>query len=363
VDEFETFFKTNNFGLTEKQYGVYSEIFTELRNTKIAPEMAQGLLEAFKKQQVLSSLSQKAWEAQEGSIPVSDLTALLTELESPIELEQESENLFVSNRLTELYSAQITKRGLRWRVQFLNQSLGSLRKGDFGFIFARPETGKTTFLASEVTHMATQLTADDGPVIWFNNEEQGEKVSLRVIQAALGKTVQQLGGNLEEYDREYKRLVGERFKLIDRAILDRREVERICEKFKPSLVVFDQIDKIHGFNNDREDLRLGAIYIWARELAKKYCPVIGVCQADGTAEGSKWLTMDNVSNAKTSKQAEADWILGIGKTHDPAMQDVRYFNISKNKLAGDDDSDHALRHGRAEVLIKAEVARYEDILG
>jgi len=73
--------------------------------------------------------------------------------------------------------------------------------------------------------------------------------------------------------------------------------------------------------------------------------------------------MDNVSNAKTSKQAEADWILGIGKTHDPAMQDVRYFNISKNKLAGDDDSDHALRHGRAEVLIKAEIARYEDILG
>ncbi len=362
VDDLETFFKTKNLGLTEKQYASYQEIFSELRQTQVAPEIAQNLLEAFKKQQVLSTLSQKAWEAQEGSIPVSDLSALLSELENPIEQELESENLFVSTKLTELYTAQITKRGLRWRVKFLNDSLGSLRKGDFGFLFARPETGKTTFLASEVTHMALQLTAEDGPILWFNNEEQGEKVYLRCIQATLGKTMKELGENLEGFEVEYERLVGSKLKILDSAVISRGEVERLCKKYSPSLIVFDQIDKIHGFTNDREDLRLGAIYIWARELAKLYCPVIGVCQADGTAEGQRWLTMDNVANAKTSKQAEADWILGIGKTHDPALNDIRYFNISKNKLAGDDDSDPSLRHGRAEVLINAPIAHYEDIL-
>ena len=64
------------------------------------------------------------------------------------------------------------------------------------------------------------------------------------------------------------------------------------------------LDKIKGFNSDRDDLKLGFIYQWARELAKQYCPVIGVSQADGTGEGKKWLTMDNVSGAKTSKQAK-----------------------------------------------------------
>jgi len=107
-------------------------------------------------------------------------------------------------------------------------------------------------------------------------------------------------------------------------------------------------------------LRLGAIYIWARELAKVYCPVIGVCQADVSGENKKWLTMDNVANAKTSKQAEADWILGIGCIHQEGLEHVRYLHASKNKLSGDEDSDPTLRHGKCEVIIKPEIARYAD---
>jgi len=135
----------------------------------------------------------------------------------------------------------------------------------------------------------------------------------------------------------------------------------ICKNLKPSLIVFDQIDKLKGFDNDREDLRLGAIYIWARELAKTYCPVIGVCQADVSGEGKKWLTMDNVANAKTSKQAEADWILGIGAVHDIGLEFIRYLHLSKNKLDGDENTDPLLRHGRCEVKINPNIARYEEL--
>lgn len=106
---------------------------------------------------------------------------------------------------------------------------------------------------------------------------------------------------------------------------------------------------------------MGAIYQWARELAKEYCPVVGICQADGTAEGERWLHMGHVSNAKTAKQAEADFIVGIGKTNETGWERTRFINISKNKLTGDDDSDPEARHARFEVLIKPEIARYEDI--
>ena len=71
--------------------------------------------------------------------------------------------------------------------------------------------------------------------------------------------------------------------------------------------------------------------------------------------------MENVANAKTSKQAEADWILGIGRTHDTALEYIRHFHLSKNKLAGDEDSDPSMRHGRMDVLIQPEIARYRDI--
>ena len=139
-------------------------------------------------------------------------------------------------------------------------------------------------------------------------------------------------------------------------------VEKIVRQYKPSLVIYDQIDKITGFEADREDLKLGYMYQWARELGKEYgFPSIAVCQADGTGEGVKWLTMSNVANSKTAKQAEADWILGIGKTHDIGYEQLRYLHLSKNKLSGDSDTDPAQRHGRQEVIIRADIARYEDI--
>jgi hypothetical protein len=126
-------------------------------------------------------------------------------------------------------------------------------------------------------------------------------------------------------------------------------------------LIFDQIDKIVGFDNDREDLKLGSIYQWGRELAKEYCPVIAVCQADGSGEGVRWLTMSNVANAKTAKQAEADWILGIGKVNDPGYDNLRFLHLSKNKLMGDADTIPDQRHGRREVLIEPGIARYKDI--
>ncbi len=287
-----------------------------------------------------------------------DLITAAHSLEHEEKLDELDENIFVTSDLGELYERSVKQTGLRWRLATLNQMLGSLRQGDFGFIFARPESGKTTFLASEVSRFAEQASRS---ILWFNNEEQGSKVMLRIYQASLGLRLEELFSNLNEHKRKYVELTGDRIKLYDSGNISKNDVERIVYQVKPSLIVFDQIDKIKGFTNDREDLRLGSIYQWARELAKEYCPVIGVCQADGTGEGQRWLTMANVSSAKTSKQAEADWIIGIGKSNDDGMEYIRHLHASKNKLVGDSDSDPRLRHGKLDVIIQPDIARYKDI--
>jgi len=265
---------------------------------------------------------------------------------------------FVTDDLEELWHDTIHTPGLRWRLHSLNKMLGSLRQGDFGFVFARPETGKTTFLASEVTYFAEQT---DRPILWFNNEEGGKKVKVRIFQGSLGVDLTTLYADRIESHKKFLVNTKGNIKLYDSAEASHRQIERICKEMNPALVIFDQIDKIKGFDNDREDLRLGAIYIWARELAKRYCPVIGICQSDVTGENKRWLTMDNVANAKTSKQAEADWILGIGAVHDQGLEFIRYLHASKNKLSGDEDSDNNLRHGKIEVKIRPDIARYEDL--
>lgn len=341
---------------------LYVELFKTLSEATIDDELGVGILKQIRQRQEALKVSDAMVKYATGHLSIEKAEQALEFWRSAQEEKNDLEVETVSDDLEVLLSETVQKSGLRWRLNCLNKSLGSLRKSNFGFLFARPETGKTTFLASECTHMLTQLADGDGPILWFNNEQAGNEVMLRVYQGYFGVTLEQLLGNPKKYKRDFQDCVKGRFKLIDDATMDKARVEKILKATKPSLVIFDQIDKIKGFAADREDLRLGAIYVWARELAKLYCPFIGVCQADGSAENQKWLTMENVSNAKTSKQAEADWILGIGKIHAEGTEYVRYLSIIKNKLLGDQDSISDLRHGRFETYIEQNVARYKDIV-
>jgi replicative DNA helicase len=297
-----------------------------------------------------------ALDVEDGRSPVDDLLSLFSQFE--LQEVEDTSPVTVNMNLAELYTSQVATPGLRWRLKFLNESFGSLRKGDFGFIFARPETGKTTFLASEISHMVEQT---DGNILWFNNEEQGNKVGIRCFQAVLGMTTDHLWGDLERNQKVYDMKTKDQIKIYDfEDSSSIQRIEQILKTTKPALIIFDQIDKLKGFKAERKDLELKAIYQWAREIAKTYAPVIAVSQASGEAEGKTWLTMDMVDGSKTAKQGEADWILGIGKESDNTSR-FRYFNICKNKLLGDSDTLPEKRHGSAKVIIRAEVARYEDL--
>jgi replicative DNA helicase len=343
----------------------YQGVFEQLDKADSNQETVEQLINSISIGNLLRELSELSYETAEGKGKMEDVLKKIEQIQQIKNTVTEEGLLtdveFVCDDLEVLVNEAITTHGLRWRLQALNKMLGSLRKGDFGFVFARPETGKTTFLASEVSFMAEQLKEDSGPILWLNNEEQGSKVMLRLYQAVLGVDLTTLYRDLAGYKKAFHEITHGKIKLYDSGTIHKKTVERLCRQCKPSLIIFDQIDKIQGFDSDREDLRLGTIYQWARELAKEHAPVIGVCQADGTGEGQRWLTMANVSNAKTAKQAEADWILGIGKVHDVGFDTIRYLHASKNKLTGDSDSDPTLRHGRLEVLIEPEVARYRDI--
>ncbi len=339
----------------------YEGVLDALSKQEGSAATARQLLNSLLTRKKLKEISLSAYEAYEGKMELDKFLPLLTSFEVKQTLETDDEYEFVSDSLSELVDAAVSTPGLRWRLQTLNRMLGSLRKGNFGFVFARPETGKTTFLASEVSFMCSQLDDQAGPIIWLANEEPGANVKLRVYQAWFGITLEQLLANVPHWEQKFIEETKGKIKILDKAIIHRNTVEKLCKKFAPSLLIFDQIDKITGFDNDREDLRLGSIYQWARELAKTYCPVIGICQADGTGEGVKWLTMGHVANAKTAKQAEADWILGIGKQNADGYESIRYLHLSKNKLLGDADTDPHQRHGKCEVFLKPEIARYEDL--
>jgi AAA domain len=252
---------------------------------------------------------------------------------------------------------EVNVGGLNWRLRSLNQSLGPIRKGNFGVVFARPETGKTTFLASELSHFITQA---DRPIIWFNNEQPEAEVRIRIMESVLGASWAQIQRDYKKAEALFGELGGNKILLKDAAYLGKSDVERILGGVESSCIVFDQLDKVRGFDSERDDLRLGTVYQWARELSKEFAPVIGVSQAGDSASGVKWLNMEYAANARTSKQAEADWMLGIGLSYDDPPN-VRGFSVCKNKLLGGPETVPELRHGKFEVLIEPEIARYRDV--
>lgn len=339
----------------------YDSFLTLIKEQNTDEEILQETLHEIKTRSVLYELASAALAGSEGKKTVDEVLQIVEQLTQEQTISSENSQ-FISTSLTDLYDEAYKHPGLRWRLTSLNTSLGSLRGGDFGYLFARPETGKTTFLASEMSYFAGQLSNEAGPGIWFNNEEQHRKVMLRIIQAHFGITIQELAKALAQYEERYQAEIGKKILIPNWDTTHRKEMEALCKEYKPSFIVIDQLSEVRGFNNDREDLRLGAAFRWARDLAKANdCPVIAVNQADGTAEGKKYLDMGNVANSKTEVPAKADFILGIGKSNDQGFELIRHLNISKNKLMGDPDSDPRQRHGRFDVLIQPEMARYHDL--
>lgn len=355
IEDLSMFFHTQYPMMKDAELILIDAIFKQVEGIEIDENLAVEYLNKHHEQTIATQIALASLEVAQGRSDMGTVRALIESIDKPIESAKYN---IVSNKLTELLADINSGEGLRWRLDTLNKSLGSLRKGDFGFIVKRPETGGTTFLASEVSHMLQQ---GDKKVLWCNNEEQGSKVNIRVYQAYFEATYKEIQTNQEDYENVFMTEVGNKFTLFDETTMNKRQIEELCEIHKPNLIIFDQIDKIKGFpNNEREDIRLGSIYIWARELAKKYAPVIAVTQASGEAEGKKYLTMDMIANSKTAKAAEADWILGIGMTHYEGEEFNRYFSIMKNKLLGDSDSLPTLRHGKMPVAIHPDIARFSD---
>ena len=267
------------------------------------------------------------------------------------------DSYIVSSSITDMLD-EAQASGYKWRLNALNEALGDLRQGDLVVVATRPDTGKTTFLASEGSFIATQMDVHKS-VLWINNEEAGKKVQRRIVQSALGITTQQMFQYPDKVRDKWIELMGreDKFILFDKADVSVYDVDLLLEKHDVGLIVFDQLWKVHGFEKEAsgDTQRQTMIFNWARELAKKYAPVITVHQADGSAEGVKWIDMSKLYGSKTGVQGEADAIITIGRL--PEEGNKRYLYVPKNKLDG---NNQAMRNGRFEIEIVPTIGRFKE---
>jgi hypothetical protein len=361
VSEVEIAFYTYRNALPLKEQTAFKAVFNKLRAVKgVDPAALKRLLQAL---QVTNAIREAMMIANEVINGRKQPSYFFSFVDSILRVDDSVESI-CTDFLDMSLGAAIAKynsSGLKWKLKTLRAMFGSLRQGDFGFIFARPDVGKTTLITDQCSYMSTQ---SDGMLIHFNNEEAGDKIKNRYHQSVLGVSTKMLMSDYEFYEKEFQSKTQGKIQIVDEAHMHRKRIEAVCQRHNPKLIVLDSIDKIWGFGESglRDDLHYKAIYQWARELAKEYGPVIGSCHASAEGANTKWLTMEDVAYAKTAKQGEADWILGIGHSSKLEDKNIRYLSACKNKQMGDDETIEKYRHGKLPVRVNTEIGQYSDYM-
>lgn len=335
----------NDYLVLAQQQGL--QYLEELREIEVGHEALQELIKTHSERSWAYGLGLVCMEVFEGRRNVSDVFEEYSKIES-LKDKTETDYKLDINKIIEETNRE---GGIKWRLPFLNEKIGGLRGGDSGFVFARTNMGKTTFNADQFSYFLEQL---ERPGLWCNNEEGGSRIITRLLQASLEITYDELKEAPDYYQEKFIEKTNNSFRFFDKGMMHRKDIEAKIRELHPQIVIIDNIDKIKGFTADRRDVQLGQIYIWQRELAKEYdCAIIGVCQASANAENKKWLTHDDIAEAKTAKSSEADFIIGIGGTYDIGSEDIRYIRLVKNKFL----------HGehRVQCRIHPEIARYTEL--
>lgn len=286
------------------------------------------------------------------NIDLSAVRELLNSIEEVQEGKDEDESNIVNMEVSALLER--TTRNTRWKfnIPALDALAGGIGDGTFCLIAGRVNSGKS--LASiSFCFSPDGFCSQGAKVLYLCNEEDGAHTGLRAVSCYTGFAHAEIAFDPEKTAQKFKEIKDNVIPLDD-VKMSMGKLNKMCEKYKPDIVVIDMLDHI-AINGEyaREDQRLGQIYRQARELAKVHrCAVIGVSQTSAESDGKMHYGFEMLADSKTSKPAACDLILLLGaeKPDDNGNYSMmRAINVAKNKITG--------KHGAAMSLMKPELSR------
>jgi replicative DNA helicase len=362
-DTFRDWFKLRHPKVDAEATSTYDRIFHRLNVEEWDDISKEDIVSSFVKRDFAVRIIDKAALAAEGEdIDMGELEQLLTDYYNETGAVNDLDSYEVTDDLEELIEKSEVG-GYNWKLPFLNKSIGTCRKGKLYIVAARPNSGKTTFMAQEYVEIAKQVP-DDHVVLWFNNEEDGIDVKWRHWEALLERSKDSIEADPRKAKVEIEKLIGDmkKIRLIDKPGFSINDVYSYIKKYegKVGAIIFDQLWKVRGFEKssttdvDRQQKMFG----WARELAKQYCPVITSHQLKGDAEGQAYPDMSMLYGSTTAIQGEADVILMIGNKNELGFEDLRHISVAKVKGAYGPYVDPAYRNGKQDVILEPTRARF-----
>jgi len=238
----------------------------------------------------------------------------------------------------ELLHTALNPIGPRWLVETLNMVIGPAQLQTLGCIFGFVESGKTSFMLSNLVSMAYYYRESGEMVCFLGNEEASRRVNERLLTAFLNKSKAELKSDTElDVDSAVGELGFNRIKVFDQ-ILHINQVRKCLDDWGPKILIVDQGSKVQHDIRCRDTDTIRVLYNCYRDLAVEYnCAIITIEQGVGEAENRQWLKLSDIYNSRVGLQGELDYAIGIGKIiEQKGRENLRYFHVSKNKLFNGD---------------------------
>lgn len=328
----------NNSTATRAEHEVFQDALTEVEAaTPVSLDVAKDVIEQLWRQETFREIAQLSLNASEGSVGIlSKIYEKVEQVKAGL-VEEDDLGDPVTDDIHELLASASDAARWPFNIETLSRHVYGLGPSEFAVVFARPETGKSSFGVS-LSAAPGGWCQQGARVLMLGNEESMKRTRLRAIQAWNGWSSKEVEAKPEEAVARFA-AIKDRFIMKDVQEWDFNKVDRYITRFKPDIVIIDQLDKVNidgSYNSSHEKLR--EVYRRAREMAKRHeCALVAVSQASADAEGRTRLDFSMMENSKTGKAAEADLIIGIGKhgqSDDGEPDTMRFLNVSKNKLSG-----------------------------
>jgi replicative DNA helicase len=335
VDELETLFNSRTPALTSAARQKAKLELDALRAIELQPGIYNTLIQDAYVEKKVAEIVTTAFEI--GDHKHRDFDAILNIIDS-IRAKEQQEVVYADKSFEAIFGNLDESR--KWKINFppLQERLKGIGPGVFGIVAARPEAGKTAFMA-HLNFAPDGFVTQGAKILWVANEEKYNLVMARCLSSYTGLTIDELMA-----DKEATRLswdtISDKIDIVYDTQFSIEDLETLLTKNKHDIIIIDQLDKLPVKGEfAREDQRYKELYIKARNIAINHnVAVIGVCQASSEADGKLYYGYEALDGSKTGKAAQADVIMCIGKNADGAQGDENYYrviNLPKNKLTGD----------------------------
>ena len=272
-----------------------------------------------------------------------DLTYELNRMasESMRRLSASNPSDYIKTDIADILAAFQDERGVKLPTMALQEHVSGLAGGDLVGIAARPDRGKTSFIAKILTHAAPQMEAlgkGSRPMLWFNNEGVGTRIIPRIYQSALKVDFTELcrlsnEGLLQE--RYNKAVNGVEIRVKDCHGFSLGQLEQVMEEMKPSIVVFDMMANFRlpgasAGGNKTDSLEAG----WqeAREMMVRHdCIGFGTIQISDIGDDQLYPPYNALKDSRTGIQGALDVQIMLGALNAPDMATLRGISLPKNK--------------------------------